>query len=348
VRTPFAHLSKRALAAEALRLGGIGKLLRGLAPWRGVLVLSYHRIGVAGSFDTARSLVTATAETLDRQLRFLTRECELLEPAELDAIRRDPELLSRRGRRVLVTFDDGYRDLYEAAHPVLQANGVHAAMFLCSGFIDGVASAWWDEVAWIIRHSSLRTLPEGPWSEHALALDGDANVEHAIDVATRRCWERSPGLISALLQQLGAVTGSGRRPAADSTRDWITWDMARELSAAGHRIGAHTLNHPILAQLPQERQREEISGSADRIEAELGERPRWFAYPVGVPGVFDEHSRAAAAEAGIELAFSNYGGYVLRESFHPLDVSRISVETLRTPALFAATLTLPAVFARAN
>ncbi len=264
----------------------------------------------------------------------------MIDPSELT-----PELLARRGRRVLVTFDDGYRDLYEAAHSVLQANGVRAAMFLCSGFIDGTASAWWDEVAWIVRHSALRVLPAGGWSAQPLALD-EHSIEHSIDVVTRRCWELSPEAISELLQELGAAAGTGRRPAGDSAGDWITWEMARELSAAGHLIGAHTVNHPILARLPQERQREEIAGSADRIEAELGERPRWLAYPVGVPGVFDEHSRAAAAEAGIALAFSNYGGRVTAARFFALDVRRVSAETLRTPALFAATVTLPALFAR--
>jgi peptidoglycan/xylan/chitin deacetylase (PgdA/CDA1 family) len=340
VRTPFGHFSKRALVASGLRISGVGALLRRLAPWRGALVLSYHRIGEACALDTARSLVSATTQSLDEQLRFLTRHCEVIDPADLA-----PELLAQRGRRVLITFDDGYRDLYEHAYPVLQANRVRAAMFLCSGFIDGFADAWWDEVAWILRRSPLRVLPAGPWSAEPLALD-EQNLEHSIDVATRRCWELSPQGTAQLLEELATVSAAGRRPTSDSADDWITWEMARELSAAGHQIGAHTVNHLILAKLPRERQHEEIAGSADRIEAELGERPRWFAYPVGVPGVFDEHSRAAAAKAGIELAFSNYGGLVTEDSFFALDVPRMSAEMLRTPTLFAATVTLPALFAR--
>lgn len=344
MRTPFGPISKRAAAARTLELSGAGALLRRAAPWQGVLVLSYHRIGVAGSFRTARSLVTATAETLDRQLRFLTRVCEVLDPGELGAEQLARIAGGKRGRRVLITFDDGYRDLYEAAHPVLAANGVRAAMFLCSGFLDGVARAWWDEVAWIMRHSPLAELPPGPWSSGPLALS-EPELERSIDVATRKCWELAPAEIEALLDQLGSVTRVGRRPVEDGSRDWLTWEMARELGEAGHLLGAHTVNHPILARLAPERQREEIAGSAERIEAETGARPRWFAYPVGVPGVFDEHSRAAAAEAGIEVAFSNYGGYVTAASFSPMDVRRVSAETLRTPALLAAAVTLPRVFA---
>jgi peptidoglycan/xylan/chitin deacetylase (PgdA/CDA1 family) len=350
-RTLVGRLSKRAIVAKGMRLSGVTGMLLRAAPWRGAVVLSYHRIGDASSSDTNRGLWTATAASLDRQLRFLRRHFEIIDPEQL--LR--PELLAGRGRRVLVSFDDGYRDLYEAAYPVLQANGVRATMFLCSGFIDGLASAWWDEIAWMLREGALRQgaprqgeppeLTPGPWSKHALALD-EAGIERTIDLVTRRYWELPPDGAAEMVEELASVTGAGRRPAGAASADWITWEMAREMREAGHQIGAHTVTHPILARLSHERQREEIAASVDRIEAELGERPRWFAYPVGVRSAFDEGSRTAAVEAGIELAFSNYGGRVTRFNFLAHDVRRVSVETLRTQTLFSATLALPSLFAR--
>jgi peptidoglycan/xylan/chitin deacetylase (PgdA/CDA1 family) len=339
-QVPLKRPSKRAIVAGGLRVSGLRALLLRLPPWRGALVLSYHRIGDPSASDANRGLWT-TAESLHRHLQFLKRRFQILEPEELA----DASSLSTRGRRVMVSFDDGYRDLYEVAYPVLQANRVHATMFLCSGFIDGRASAWWDEIAWMLRHSELPQLPPGPWSAESLALD-EARIEHAIDVATRRYWELPPAAAAQLLEELGSVSGAGRRPASARSADWITWEMAREMQAAGHHIGAHTVTHPILARLAPAHQREEIAGSVERIGAELGRRPRWLAYPVGVAGTFDENTRIAAAAAGIELAFSNYGGRVTRANFLALDVRRVSAETLRTPALFSATLSLPALFAR--
>ncbi len=303
-------------------------------------MLSYHRIGDRSHAGCHHGLWTATAQELNDQLCLLQRNFEILDPRQLAS-----ERLSRRGRRVLVTFDDGYRDLYEVAQPVLEANSVRATMFLCTGFIDGVASAWWDEIAWMLNRSAVAILPPGRWSTEPLALHPDS-LQHAIDVVTRAYWRLSPGAAASVLDELAAASGAGRRPADAAASDWITWEMARELRDAGHQIGAHTVTHPILARLPRECQLEEIAGSADRIEAQLGERPRWLAYPVGVRGAFDEHSRAAAAEAGIEMAFSNYGGRVTSSGFQALDVRRVSVETLSSPALFSATLGLPQLFAR--
>jgi peptidoglycan/xylan/chitin deacetylase (PgdA/CDA1 family) len=339
-RAPGRRISKREMVARGLRASGLQALLLRVAPWRGVVVLSYHRVGDGSSSDTNRGLWTPE-ESLNEHLQFLKRRCQVIDPQELA----DPEMLSSRGRRVMVTFDDGYRDLYEVAFPLLQANGVVATMFVCSGFLDGSASAWWDEIAWMLHHSPLSELPPGPWSSGPLSLGGAA-VEHAIDVATRSYWELPAGDGEQFLAQLGSVAAAGRRPRNSGASDWITWEMAREMQAAGQRIGAHTMSHPILGRLPRQQQLEEIGGSADRIEAELGERPRTLAYPVGLPGMFNDDSRAAAHDAGIELAFSNYGGRVERSSFRPLDVRRVSAETLRTPELFAASLALPQLFVR--
>jgi peptidoglycan/xylan/chitin deacetylase (PgdA/CDA1 family) len=339
-RTAPRRPSKRALAAGTLYRSGLAALLLRLAPWPGVVVLSYHRIGDLARSDGYPGVWTGTQELLDDQLRLLRRRFEILEPGQLRADR-----LSRRGRRVLITFDDGYRDLYELAHPVLTAHDVRATMFLCTGFIDGVASAWWDEIAWMIHHSEVAVLAPGPWSAQPLALDAAAR-EQSIRTITRTYWELEPVAAGQMLEQLATATGAGRRPADVSAADWITWEMARALRAAGHEIGSHTVTHPILARLPRARQLQEVDASAQRIEAELGERPRSLAYPVGVRGAFDEHTRWAAAEAGIELAYSNYGGRVTSSSFMALDVRRVSVETLSSPPLFSSTLALPQVFAR--
>ena len=301
-------------------------------------MLSYHRIGDGSQSDLNRGLFSATQELLDRQLQLLRRHCDLVAPDRLDE-----QLLATRGRHVIVTFDDGYRDLYELAHPVLQANGVRALMFLCSGFIDGQAGAWWDEIGWMVRRSHVSALPPGPWSAQSLPLTGP-DLEGTIDVLTRTYWTLEPAQAREFLERLASITGSGRRPLTGD--DWITWDMAREMKASGHEIGAHTRSHPVLSRLPRAQQLEEVAASVDRIGAELGERPRSLAYPVGTRNAFDTTTLAVAREAGVKLAFSNYGGRVTGTDFVALDIRRVPVETLRPFDLFSAALTFPQALAR--
>jgi peptidoglycan/xylan/chitin deacetylase (PgdA/CDA1 family) len=302
------------------------------------LILSYHRIGDGSSSDLYRPLWGATPEQLDDQLRLIKRRFEVLDPARLSR-----DLLTERGRRVMVTFDDGYRDLYELAHPVLESNRVRAAMFLCSGFIDGNASAWWDEIAWMLHHSKVAVLAPGPWYPAPLSLS-EAELELAVETVIRAYWKLDESATQDLLDRLADSTGAGRRPTASS--DWITWKMARELRDAGHVIGAHTLSHPLLSRVPPTRQREEIVGSLDRIEQELGERPRWLAYPVGTRDAVTETTRHIADLSGVELAFNNARGRVVPGKLDRLDIYRVPAETLRAPSVFSATLALPQVFLR--
>ncbi|HEV3129187.1 MAG TPA: polysaccharide deacetylase family protein [Solirubrobacteraceae bacterium] len=330
--------SKRALAAGFLHHTGLEALTRRVPVWRGAIVLSYHRIGDPFMWAGHRGLWSTGPEEFDAQLRLLQRWFDLIAPDQLT-----PEDLARPGRRVIVSFDDGYRDLYEVAYPVLQARGVRATCFVCSGFVDGEASAWWDEIAWMARQSVGAQLPPGNWSPTPLPLEGPA-VEGTIDRLVRAFWELDPGDGREFLERLAQATGAGRRP--PGSEDWMTWSMARTMAASGHHIGAHTQTHPVLARLSPDHQFREIAGSLDRIESELGERPRWLAYPVGTRSAFTSATMDAARKAGVELAFSNYGGYVTRGSFTPYDVRRVPSETLRVRPVFAAAMGLPQLLAR--
>src|SRR5260370_25911272 len=101
-------MSKRQRVAWVLERSGVGRLMRRLPVWQGVVVLNYHRIGDGSSSPLDRNLWSATPEELDEQVRFLVREFDLIGPPDFS-----PELLRRRGRRVMLTFDDGYPDNYD-------------------------------------------------------------------------------------------------------------------------------------------------------------------------------------------------------------------------------------------
>lgn len=300
-------------------------------------MLTYHRIGDGSGSALDRALWSATTDQLDRHLTFLVRNFDVITPDELAGA------VERPGRRVLVTFDDGYRDLYTHAFPVLEAHRVTATMFLCSGFLDGRASAWWDEIAWMLRSASHRQLDPGPWAGEPLTLSAP-DIELSIERVNAAYRTLDQQAAAGFLGALADATGSGRRP-PDET-DWITWEMAREMRAAGHEIGAHTVHHPLLSRLSPDRQRAEIVGSLDRIEAEIGERPRWFGYPVGQADSFTADTADRVREAGVDLAFANHGGYVHQAWLRPYNVPRSNMGPVLDGPTFRAVVTLPQLCAR--
>jgi hypothetical protein len=166
---PTTVRSRHGRLATALRRTGLGAALRRAGAWRGLLVLTYHRIGDPAESPLDRNLFSATAEEFARQVCHLARECEVIGLDDVPAA-----LRARGGRRVLVTFDDGYRDNFELAFPLLRAAGMPAAFFLATGFLDRPRLSWWDELAWMGAGSdavdAYKRLP---------ASDGEAFLDRA-------------------------------------------------------------------------------------------------------------------------------------------------------------------------
>jgi peptidoglycan/xylan/chitin deacetylase (PgdA/CDA1 family) len=325
-------------AARLLEATGALRLAARASRWSGVLVLAYHRIGQRSEATGAQDVYSVTQEELDAQLRLLAERFELIAPSEIDRA-----LHGRRGRFAAVTFDDGYRDNHTAALPVLRAHGVRAAFFICTDFIDRGGTSWWDEIATAVRTSPAVTLPAGSWLPEPVSLSV-ADREPIVKALTARYKElpgdRTPAFLEFLREATGGNSGNGGRV----DQEWMTWEMIRDLRASGMEIGGHTVTHPVLARHPVSVQAAEIAGCAARLEEELGEPMRMFAYPVGMRDSFDTETRECLSKAGVKLAFSCYGGVPSRRRWDPLDVRRVPIGFGLGRRRFSRMLELPRLF----
>jgi peptidoglycan/xylan/chitin deacetylase (PgdA/CDA1 family) len=332
-------MSRSQRLAGLLDAPPLRRMLARVPTWKGVLLLNYHRIGDAGGQPWDRTLWSATEQQFDDQLAVLAREADVIGPADLPAV-----VASGKGRHVLLTFDDGYRDNYQLAFPLLRSHGLTASFFLATGFIDRPHVAWWDEIAWMTRRAQSGQLAAGEWLDTPLALGG-AEQDAAI-AELLRVYKRLPeARTGPYLEFLGEATGAGRCGLGEAAEMWMTWEMARELRDAGMSIGGHTATHPLLAQTSPERQAEEIATCARRLREELDEEMRWFAYPVGSPDAFSATTKDILLRQQVELAFSFYGGYVSGKSIDPLDIPRVHVGPQMNASRLRATLRLPRLFA---
>lgn len=333
-------MAKRERIVRVLDASRCLPLLIARPRWEGLLILNHHRIGEPTASPMDRGVFSATPDGLDAQIAMLKRTVDVIAPRDVHAALETP-----RGRHVLLTFDDGYRDNYDAALPVLLSHDVHATFFLCPGFIDNPLVPWWDEIAWMVRTSLRGDLPMGDWRPQPLRL-GTPDREQAIKTLLAQYKTLPASRTEAFMAFLAETTGSGRCDAALGGDLWMTWDMARAMAAAGMEIGGHTLTHPVLARLALDQQRSEIAGCQDRLRAELGAPARHFAYPVGGRDTFTSATQRIVADAGFDLAFSFYGGYSVRGRHDPYDVPRAYVAPETSPTAFEAMLAIPQILAR--
>jgi peptidoglycan/xylan/chitin deacetylase (PgdA/CDA1 family) len=331
---------KRELLAAALVRSGAALALRSLGRWAGVMGLNYHRIGRGKDTPFDRALWSASPEAFEEQLVFLKRHTDVIAIDDL------PTVIARgRGRYTLITFDDGYRDNYLVAFPLLKRHGLTATFFVSTGFLDSPRLPWWDEIAWMVRTSPRRRIELAPYFSTPIVYD-EPEREGSVRALLRAFKAMPSSATDAYLDAIASATETGRYRLPDVLSLWMTWEMVREMRVHGMAIGGHTADHVVLARLSEERQRAQINGCAQRLQAELGEPMRWFSYPVGGLQAFNQATRRCLVECGVEYAFSYYGGVRTFDDWDRYDIRRIAIESETDSDLFRAMVLLPQVFAR--
>jgi peptidoglycan/xylan/chitin deacetylase (PgdA/CDA1 family) len=91
----------------------------------------------------------------------------------------------------------------------------------------------------------------------------------------------------------------------------MTWSELRDIASDPLcSIGSHTVNHYAVSQLSEAEAIEELEESRLRISAELGEAPKFFAYPYGDEASAGPRDFKLAAKAGYEAAVTTRKGLI--------------------------------------
>lgn len=305
----------RALSGALVRTGAVSWLerrRRGRGDY-GVFILEYHRV----TDDDGEPEGTVTSARLRSHVQFLKKRFRVVSlgeaVAQLSACKTLDEDLA------VITFDDGFRDNYELAWPVLRDEGTPATIFVTTGFVDG-QELWFDQ--------ARRSLGALERSRGHVSTELARELEHAlggwpqpsVDASMERLKRTTPATRAELVRTLADAADPAEGPAHA-----LTWDQVREMVASSDiEIGAHTVSHPILGQLGPQEQRDEVEGSRSRLEEETGVAPTLFAYPNGGADDFDQTTVERVHEAGFEAACSTIRG-TNRPGCDPFALQRIGV-----------------------
>jgi peptidoglycan/xylan/chitin deacetylase (PgdA/CDA1 family) len=298
-------------------------------------VLIYHRV-VAEPDPMLPGEVCA--REFDWQLAVLRRWFRVLPLPEAVAGLREGTLPVRAA---CVTFDDGYADNVSVALPILRRHGVPATFFLATAFIDG-GRMWNDTVI-----ETVRRAPGGTLDARPAGLD-------TLDIATPELRRLA---IDRLLAALKYLPLEERKRRADELGAaaacglpsdlMVTTEQVRELYRSGMEIGAHTVNHPILAKVTAERALDEIRESRAGLEAITGSSVSLFAYPNGRPRTdYGREHVDMVKDMGFKAAFSTAHGVALATR-DPFQLPRFTPWD-RTPAKFLLRLLQNTFRARAD
>ncbi|WP_201403841.1 polysaccharide deacetylase family protein [Kaistia sp. 32K] len=295
---------------NALYWSGASRLFAPMARGSGA-ILMFHQVRPAlRSAFQPNAHLEVTPDFLGKVVREI--QAAGIDIVDLDeATRRLAEPRPAR-RFVVLTFDDGYRNNYTEAYPVLKALGVPFTIYVATGFVDRTDVPWWDAIVALIAETPRFRIRIG-------------SREFDLPTETLREKRDACRLVASELCQVGedeqrqAIDRAAREYGLDTRlmvdREMLDWDEVRTLASDPLvTIGAHTVGHYAIAKLDSARARREMAESRDRIEAMTGMRPRHFAYPYGSPSTAAEREFYLAADLGFTTAVTTRRGVVDADS----------------------------------
>ena len=233
-------------------------------------ILLFHR--VLDKFDPMRPS-EPDIHRFDKQMRWVKRFFNVLDLS--DAVNKLASN-SLPPRALCITFDDGYRDNYQNALPILEKYGLTATFFIASGFLnDGIM--WNDIVVEGLRNTKLKKIELDEYGLGSIDIHSD-RVECLGSVLSKLkylSFDQRAKVVADFPDILGVAKPGGLM---------MTTGQVKKLSHRGMTVGGHTVSHPILSRLDAKHALHEIERGKQTLEAIIDQKINLFAYPNGKPG----------------------------------------------------------------
>jgi peptidoglycan/xylan/chitin deacetylase (PgdA/CDA1 family) len=290
-------------------------IIRGLIYWSGiwlvirfcnrrkVVILMYHGV-------TDKSIINWTqvpAKRFGKQMKYISRRCNPVRLMKAVAILKGKQ--DATNYPAVVTFDDGFKNNYTCAYPIMKRYGIMSTIFVTTSFIDKDPRfgglLWTDYISSILSSTKVDFLDLTKYGLGIIDLTDEIKRYEAKGYICYELKKLDTDLKLRIIEEIGERLKSAVSEYDYSVFQSMDWDDIAELSRDGSvEIGAHSVNHEILPNLPPEMMEKEILDSKEITEQRIGRRVVSFAYP---NGSYDRRVRSTAS-ANFECALTSEEG----------------------------------------
>jgi peptidoglycan/xylan/chitin deacetylase (PgdA/CDA1 family) len=219
-------------------------------------------------------------------------------------------LTNKRPKRKFIcfTFDDGYKDNLDVGLPLFEKYNIPLAIYVANSFPNRTANLWWY------------------WLEELILANEFVKFENQT-YNTINVSEKS-STYNLLRTKIKNLTNNERTALSQNLFDKSTISIQNELDKLALSwselndlqkhplvtIGAHTLNHLSLANIPIDDMKEEIRNGKLEMEDKLNHHIHHFAYPYG--GLADVNMAVVdfVSSLNFKTATLNHPGNIFRNS----------------------------------
>lgn len=265
----------------------------------GTVILCYHSINDLNNSKIFNPNIVGT-ENFIKQVKFLMKYYNVL---SLDYFIENQRKLTGK-RNVIITFDDGYKDNFTIAYPILQKYKLPATIFLATDFINICKIKFEDFITYLFSVNNVTTI-----DLHSLNLkktlktknERDATLAEICYTLNKLDIDKSEEVINELCTKYNIE--SDRLNGVDDIM--LTWDEIKQMDRQLISIGSHSVSHQNLTKLSHKQQINEITKSKSIIEYQLNTLIAGFSYPLGFS---DNNVISALKVTGYKYAITTVPG----------------------------------------
>lgn len=257
------------------------------------LVLNYHNFSKYNNYKIKRGniLETGYGENFEKQVKFLKRHFTFLYPEEF--YKGQP----KNGLNVLITFDDGYKDNYDIAFPILKKHQGKAVFFVVASIIENQSFLLHDKIRYLVNISE---------------------ISESYNLVPTKLYEGKQNYDKNLIDFIDAKFNQNKPQA----RMMMNAEEVASLIDAGFGVGNHTLNHKGLSFLNYDEQFKEISGCENFLKMKFPQtRLKTIAFP---NGLYNEKTIRILTDIGFLYGFTIIPGINSKVN-NPYTLKRIGV-----------------------
>lgn len=278
------------------------------APQGRLVILNYHRISDKRDEKSLSIFdIGVTGQKFEKEMRYLARNFSVIPFSQAIDLLKNENNWPRFP--VVISFDDGYRDIYLNAFPILEKFNLSAIVFVSTRMVEKGEPFWWDELEDLVENNHLEEMKLA--LENCFSPEYDLDLGHLVTIQDKRTF------LETLTEQIKKIKGSYRdellnrlKPllnlGKESKREVLSWNEIKKLRKSRIEFGSHTHNHYLLTFEEQKTSIEELKTSKQILEERLEEKIEFLSYP---SGLFNSEIEKLAEGCGYKAGCSTLYGF---------------------------------------
>ena len=252
-----------------------------LLSYSGKLVIHpfYHTVSDEYLPHITQLYIPKTYNEFEKDIAFIQRYFQAVSIEDVHFQGKEKKAVNKNSFHL--SFDDGLREVYEVALPLLYSKGIPATIFVNKDFVDNKNLFFRHKAALIIdvlNRKNISTATEKAIrTVLATIFPQEKNLTTQI-LAVKYAEQK-------ILDDISAILEIDYNSYLKDKRPYLTSDELKEMQKKGFTIGAHSIDHPRFMEISEEEQFRQIIESCSFVKAMFNEKYTYFAFPFSDEGV---------------------------------------------------------------